>query len=186
MKKQDIAATIKGLSPIMFDRFYDQSKTERAPRDKLYLSENMIVLPSANLWAFFTCQRTGCAKMFEGKPWMDYYRSCQSFLRIQEADILPLFDDKDKPIEFDDFEKKTYVYIANVLVGSGQKKSRMTIARPVVRMPWHLKFNMILFENKLITVKKLEEWLRIGGTLVALGNGRPRFGRFELNEWEVK
>lgn len=185
MKKQEIAVTISGLAPIMFDRFYDQSKTERAPKDKFYLHENSIVLPVNNLIAFLTCQRTGCARVFEGKGWMDYYRACQSFLRIHEADVLQFEDDKGKPVVFDDFEKKTYIYTTNVLVGTGKNISRNTISRPVLRMPWQIKCNLILFENKLITPQKAEEWFRVGGVLIGLGNGRPRFGRFEVVQWDV-
>lgn len=186
MEKREIAVTASGLAPIMFDRFYDQSKTKRAPEEKLYLQDGFIALPVDNVWAFLTCQRTGCARVFEGKAWMDYYRACQSFVRIEEQDILYFLDDNNKPIKFDSFKKHTYIYTTNVLVGTGKNTSRDKISRPVLRMPWQLHFNLILFESEVITVQKLEEWFRAGGLLIGWGNGRPKFGRFEIVKWGVK
>lgn len=185
MEKKETAVTASGLAPIMFDRFYDQSKTERAPKDKLYLRDDFIVLPVDNVWAFLTCQRTGCARVFEGKGWMDYYRACQSFVRIEEQDPLSFLNDNRKPIKFDNFKKQTYVYTTNVLVGTGKNTSRNKTSRPVLRMPWQVDFHLILFDNELITIQKLEEWFRVGGVLIAWGNGRPKFGRFEIVKWNV-
>jgi len=185
MEKKEIAVTASGLAPIMFDRFYDLSQTKRPPEDKVYLHDGFMVLPPDNIWAFLSCQRTGCAKVFEGKGWMDYYRACGSFVRIQEHDILPFLNDNRKAIKFDNFKKLTYIYTTNVRVGHGQNTKRDKISRPVLRLPWQVDFHLILFDNELITIQKLEEWFRVGGLLIAWGNGRPKFGRFEIIKWDV-
>jgi len=186
MQKKDITVKLGGLAPIMFDKFYDQTKIERKAEDKLYLKDGIVVLPTANLWAFLTCQRTGCVRIFPGKGWMDYYRSVQSFVRILEADPLPLLDDKDKPIKFDDFKDKVYVHTANVIVGTGKNISRVTIHRPALRLPWYLSFHLVVFQNDLTPVSLLAQWFVTGGLLIGLGNGRPNFGRFEVVQWDVK
>ena len=188
MKSWSISVQSKGLAPIKFDRFFDQSKTQRAPAEKLYLADGIVVLPIDNIWAFLTCQRTGCARVFEGKSWMDYYRACQSFVRINPLDSspIPFCDEKKKPIKFDNFEKLTYSFATNVLVGTGKNISRNTITRPVLRLPWNISFIISLFENEVITAQKIEEWFRVGGMVIGWGNGRPKFGRFEIVKWDVK
>jgi len=188
MKTNQISVKVKGLAPIMFDKFYSQSKGDaaRPPKDKFYLNNNIISLPVDNIWAFLTCQRTGCIRIFEGKAFMDYYRACQSFIRVTSSDFISLIDDEDKPIEFDDFKSRTYIYTTNVIVGTGKHISRNVISRPVLNLPWSAKFDLLLIENDAINIGKLKGWIESGGILIGLGNGRPRYGRFVVVEWDEK
>jgi len=186
MKTHSIEATAEGLSAIMFDKFFDQSKTKRNPKEKFYTDKaKNIVFPVDNLWGFLTSQRDGCIKVFEGKDWMDYYRACQAFCSIISPDPMPFLDENNKPIKFDDFKKKTYIYTTSRIVGSGTRISRENISRPVLRLPWKIKINFILFQNEQISPETIEKWLRAGGFTIGFGNGRPRFGRFEITKWNV-
>jgi len=49
MEKKEIAVSIQGVSDIMFDRFFDQSGTERPPEDKMYIHDGKVILPVDNL-----------------------------------------------------------------------------------------------------------------------------------------
>lgn len=186
MKEWQIDIKVKGLTDIMFDRFYDQSKTKRPPEAKMYINDGIISFPSMNIRAFLTSQRNGgCVRVFEGKNWADYYRVCQSFVRIEDC-LIPFLDENEQPIKFDDFKEKTFIYTCNVLVGHGQNVSRQTISRPVLKLPWFLEFQIILFENELIKLEKLKEYFQRGGKLIGFGNGRPQVGQFEIIKWDVR
>ena len=131
MKIFEIHSQVEGDAPIMFDKFYDQSKTVREPQDKFYLQDGVIVIPASNVKAFFACQRTGCIRTFEGKQWKNFWSPFQSFVRITSPNPLTFVDQKDKPIKFDAFKERTYPFTTNVMVGTGTKMSRNTITRPV-------------------------------------------------------
>ena len=40
-------------------------------------------------------------------------------------------------------------------------------------------------QGGFVTVERLEDWFRDGGTQVGLGAFRPFYGRFEVTRWDV-
>ena len=190
--KKEIDITLKGISDIMFDRFYDHSKEDRPPEKKLYLDEKGVaVLPNENVYSFLfrETRPTGIIKKVEGKPAKDFIDIGQAHIAINPT-LIPFLDDKDKPIKFKGFNNGSGFYIndwsAPVTVGSGKAIKQEIRLRPVLALPWQLKFNIVLFDNNKVTPDKLESWFEQGGIVTALGSYRPRHGRFQVVEFDVK
>ena len=176
-----------GVAAIMFDRFVDHSKEQRPPEQKLYLSENnVIVLPQMNIEAFlFGENPQGCAKAFEGKRGKEYIRMGMSHVFIDET-VIPFQDDDGNEIIFNGFDNKifwTHEAAPRTKYGSSSIKQESR-KRPVLNLPWNLHFTFRVIKNNLIDDTKLYNWLVRGGMQIALGTYRPRWGRFVVNKFE--
>jgi hypothetical protein len=174
---------LNGLSDIMFDQFFAQEKDTRPPEQKFYLSDNKVVLPAENINSFLFSEKGGCAKTFEGKKGKDFIRMGQSHLIIKPM-LIP-FTRNGKPIVFSKFDDKTF-YVSKFapvvkMSGGGFIKQNMKL-RPVLKLPWELKFQIDIVENTLINENRLYNWFSQGGILIALGTYRPRFGRFSIDK----
>jgi len=190
MQINKIDVHIEGIADIMFDKFFDHSKEQRPPDQKLYLSTgNTTGLPSLNINAFLFNQKgNSCATKFEGKKRNDYISVGQSHVAISPQ-FIPFKNDKGKDIVFTDFNDGLF-YVATIapttkLPGGGIIKQEAK-PRPVLRLPWYLEFQINLVENNLINENKLHNWFESGGILIGLGTYRPTYGRFLVNKWKVK
>jgi len=186
-----IKVGLSGLADIMFDRFIDHSKEIRPPEQKLYLAEgNKLVMPADNINAFLFNENppAGCAKTFEGRKGKEYCRIGQSHVFIDPV-VIPFLDENDNEIIFIDFnDKRFWVHegAPRVKASSGSNTIKQEIKkRPVLRLPWRLRFQIALIKNPLIDEVKLYNWFVAGGMQISLGTYRPRFGRFEVIEWEI-
>lgn len=63
-------------------------------------------------------------------------------------------------------------------------KVRVNVSRPVLDLPWSLKFNISIYENEYFSISKAEDWFNRGGIFVGLCAYRPTFGSFEVVEWK--
>ena len=183
-----IKVRLDGLSDIMFHRFIDHSKESRPPEQSLYLAgTNKVVLPAENIWSFLFGENPGgCAKTFEGKASKKYLRVGQGHVAI-DPPLIPFLDGKGKAITFQKFDNKRFrIHEASPRVKSGSLSIKQEmIKRPVLHLPWSLAFTISLVKNELIDDTKLFNWFQAGGIEIALGNYRPRFGRFTVGLWET-
>jgi len=187
METQKISVKLSGLSDIMFDPFIDHSKEERPPEQKLYLyGENKLVLPAENIIAFLWGESPqGCARKFEGKAGKNYTSIGLGHVNVDPV-IIP-FTDNGKEIKFTGFDNgKLWIHEGSPRTKQGTlsiKQPRKK--RPVLTLPWELSFTISYIKNNLIDDNKLYNWFVAGGLQIALGTYRPRFGRFEVSEWEA-
>jgi hypothetical protein len=187
----EIDIEIEGLSDILFDKFFDHSKNERPPEKKFYTDPDgdgkTVCLPSENLWSFLFAElNQGCARRFEGKKSKEYLSYGQSHVAIK-PDFIP-FTENGKQVQFDKFGKKFRIFQQSAptkLSGGGMIKQEAK-KRALVKLPWELKFNIVVFKNDRVTSEKLLEWFNKGGILIGLGTYRPRFGRFMVKKWDIK
>jgi len=187
----DIQVTLEGISGILFDRFVDYSTDKRPADQKLYLiNDNQVILPAENILSGFLCgvDPKGCPKVFEGKKGADYIRMIMSHAVIT-PDAIPFLDGAMKPVKFTGFGNKSQFQI--VTASARTKKGSLSIKqeaqdRPLLTMPWHLKFGVKLFNNTLVDENKLRNYFERGGIEIALGTWRPRYGRFMVKEWTVE
>ena len=188
MEMQKIQVVVNGLADIMFDRFMDHSKEKRPPEQKLYLTEgNVLVLPAENIYAFlFSENPAGCAKWFEGKKGKSYISIGQGHVLIDPF-FIPFTDGK-KPIVFKDFTSdKFWIHQGAPRTKQGSLSIKQEIKpRPVLKLPWQLAFDITLIKNALIDDTKLYNWFVTGGLQIGFGTYRPRFGRFDIAQWEIK
>jgi len=182
---QEIGVRLVGLADIIFDRFIDHSKVRRPPEQKLYLAaNNLLVLPQDNLTAFlFGDDPPGCARTFEGKAGKSYLRMGLSHVFIKEA-LVPFLDADGQEIQFSEFETPFWIHRGSPRVKQGSRSIKQEMKeRPVLKEPWGLVFTIQLIKNTLINENKLCNWFMAGGLQIGLGTYRPRFGRFEVLEW---
>lgn len=180
-----IAVTLRGITPIMFDRFLSMDGAEIRPEDKMYLAEDKktIILPSINLSSFLSADLTESAtKRVMGKKWKGIARAALSYVTINPFDI-PFTNGKEL-LTLDNSGWYVRHDVARV------KKSGGLIvpspkARPVIPTPWELSFELQVFENKDINEVILQRIFEEGGISVGLGTFRGRFGKFEVARWEI-
>lgn len=187
----EIDVGLKGLVDIMFDKFIDHSKEIRPAEQKLYLKrgeagENLVVLPSENVRSFLLGEDpAGCAKMFEGVKGKGYISMGTAMITISPTEIP--FTDGDRNICFTTIPDDRFrIEMSGGRTKQGARSIKQEAKpRPVMRMPWCVRFKITLWENQMINETKLENWFVMGGLRIGLGTWRPRFGRFEVVEWKV-
>lgn len=92
---------------------------------------------------------------------------------LVREDKVPLtFDGPKEPAKL--FDNKRFVDIRSVKVGT----SKVTRCRPIFR-DWEMTFTL-LFDESSLQADDLTRVVRDTGTMIGLGDYRPRFGRFEL------
>jgi hypothetical protein len=188
-----INVTLEGLSDIMFDRFYDHSGEDRPPEKKMYYdSAGNIVLPATNIYSFlFRDEKPrGVVRFVEKNKAGEYMAIGQGHIVVNPS-LIPFLDEKNKSIPFKKFDDggKFFIndYEGGVTKMSGGKVIKQEPRkRPVMRLPWFLKFEVTVIDNNRVTPEKLESWFETGGLVTALGTHRPTYGRFMVKEWEVK
>lgn len=193
MKVFKIDVLLKGISDIMFDRFYDHSKEDRPPEKKLHLNEKSeLMFPSEGVHSFLfrDMPPVGVIRFVEKKSAKDYIAIGQSSVFIGPTRI-PFLDEKEKPVKFSGFGDGSQFYINDWSAGltkiSGGKVVKQEIRkRPVLRAPWALKFNIEIFPNDKVSPEKLKTYFEVGGLAIAIGTYRPRYGRFLVQEWNNK
>lgn len=191
--KQEITVVLESLSDVMFDRFYDHSKEDRPPEQKLYLdTDSTLFLPSENIYSFLVRDMppTGVIRRVEKRGAKEYIDLVNSALSIHETRI-PFIGADEQPIKFAGFTGDERFYINDWSAGitkmsGGKAVKQEPRKRPVLRHPWLLKFEMTIWQNEKVSSDKLLSWFEHGGQVVALGSYRPRHGRFIVSQWEVK
>lgn len=185
---EKLSVVCTGITPLMFDR-YQGIDGEVAPEDKLYLSRDgkgHVVIPSKNLESFLGSddQRKSCAGLFMGKKRGPYVQACGYAITVEPWEI-PITRNG-KPIVFKGWDAKSdppssksagihVDYDKGVVPGKGVP---VELKRPLIELPWKITFDVTLWKNDLIDRKRLTDWLTNGGIQVAIGNHRPKFGRF--------
>jgi len=192
METSKINVELEGLSGIMFDRFVGQDSS-LSPEQRFYLAEgNKVVLPAENLQAFFFGENPkGCAKFFEGRKGDSYIAIGQSHIYIEPL-LIPFLDEKGKEIQFREFDnKKFYLFESSPRTKKGNLSVKQPPKkRPVLNIPWHLRFTVTLIKDLVgidikVDEQKIYNWLERGGILIGLGTYRPRFGRFRVKNFDV-
>lgn len=187
---QQFQVQLNSLAPIMFDQFYDHSKAERPPEEKLYLNDKQeICLPDENIRSFLVAQRPkGAIRLFESKAAEGYIRIAETHISIKSTSGLIPFTRNGKPLVFDGFESGSILRVdvsSPVTHGSGGAIIKQPPKkRPVLDDPWSLTFVISLVKNAMIDRLKIENYFIIGGVEVGLGTWRPRYGRFWVEEWK--
>ena len=94
-----------------------------------------------------------------------------------------LVNDDYVPIKYDGpsdpdklFKDKSYVDMRSVKVGT----AKVMRCRPIFR-EWQCTFN-VMYEETAIQRSELDLCLKSAGSMVGIGDYRPRFGRFEVTE----
>ena len=181
--------TLRGISPIMFDRYPGDNSTALEIDQKMYFADDgeSLVLPSANIMSFLSATNTPSApkRLIDARKYKATAAAALSYVIIRPL-LIPLTRDGEQ-IRFHGFEDdrddrggiEVHRCVARLDKGIPNPK-----VRPVVRMPWELSFQLSLYANDDISEKMLLMLFTRGGIAVGLGTYRGVYGKFEVAEWE--
>jgi hypothetical protein len=183
---------LRGLTPIMFDRYPGDNDTKLEVWQKLNFmpGTRIIALPVASIMSFLSAQNTDSApkKLLEPKRYKKFCQACASFVQIEEPTTLAVpFLRADAPLEFGKLDGETDA-VSGVFVHHDVARLEKGVpnpkVRPVVPLPWEVEFKLTLYPNRDIQEVQLMNVFTQGGIAVGLGTNRPRFGKFEVVLWE--
>jgi hypothetical protein len=178
---------LEGVTPIMFDRYAGDNKTQLEPGEKMYFvpGTRTLCLPTMNVMSFLSAQNTdSVAKLIGGRGYKNIAQALLGFVQITPL-YIPITRNGEN-IEFngfvDDKDEKAGIYVdrrvARLAKGIPNPK-----VRPVVDLPWELSFTINLFKNDQIDEKLLKTAFMRGGMAIGLGTYRGLYGKFLVSEW---
>lgn len=184
---------LRGITPIMFDRYAGDNQTRLEWTQKIYLRNGTqnLSLPTLNLVSFFTAHNTNSApkRLRDKRIYKGICNAILSFVNITAADgnaenIEFLRDGK--PIEVGTFGDRNdpksglYLHRAVARLDKGIPNPK---ERPVLPLPWALEFDLTIYPNKEIKEQEIKNLLAEGGMAIGLGTFRGVFGKFVIDEW---
>jgi len=181
---------LQGLTEIMFDRYPGDNDTKLEPWQKLYLGGDQgrtICLPSGNIMSFLSAQNTDSApkRLLDPRKYKAFAAACGSFVVITPT-MIP-FLREGVPITFgklvNEHDVESGVYIKRD-VARLEKGIPNPKVRPVLPLPWELRFTLKMFPNKQIQEQQLMNVFQDGLIVVGLGTFRGQYGKAEVVLWE--
>jgi hypothetical protein len=174
-------ATCEGVTPIMFDRYPGDNKTELDPKDKMYFKRGSkeLVLPAVNVMSFLSAKNTESSvkRFYDSREYKKVAGAILSNVSILPYEI-PLMRDG-KQIKFAGFDKNgIYLHVAVARLEKGVPNPK---ERPVIDLPWSLEFEVVIWENKEITEDAIRMLFERGGQAIGFGTWRGQFGKFDFN-----
>ena len=175
--------TLKGIRPIMFDRYAGDNKTMLNPEDKLYLDKDRgLVMPSENLQSFLCAENTNsAAKMFyDSRVYKKVCLALRGFVTVDELTI-PIIRDGEQ-IKMEGFGKNgisLHKSVARLAKGIPNPKER-----PLVDTPWEIKFTMTIWPNDEVAEQEVRMLFDRGGMAIGLGTYRGVYGKFVISDWK--
>jgi len=173
--------TLRGLTPIMFDRYSGNNKEQLAVMEKLYINGKNLVLPSTNILSFLSAQNTESApQRVIGRGYKEVCKAALSFVTIEPLDIP--FTRNGKALTIDNADIKIHQSVAKIM------KGKLSIPnpkeRPMIELPWELSFVLTLLETPELNEVLLKKLFEKGGIAIGLGTFRGVFGKFCVESWE--
>lgn len=181
MDSQTIKITLRGIRPLMFDRYAGDNNTKLPTEEKFYMDgERRLIIPAVNIYSLLCAENTkSVCRQFFGKQGKTIALGIAGYTNIAPFDI-PILDNGE-PIVFTGWNKKVRVHqsVARVKGGIPNPKER-----PLIDTPWSLSFEVQYVKNTYCTLENLRQAFAMGGSL-GLGTFRPYFGGYVLEEFEV-
>lgn len=186
--------SIRGVTPLMFDRYAGDNQTKLEWSQKIYLRPGTanLCLPTLNLVSFFTAHNTNSApkRLRDKRIYKGICNAILSFVQITGIDNNAeniLIQRDGKPITVGTFtdrldvESGLFLHRAVARLDKGIPNPK---ERPVLPLPWELNFEMTIYPNKEIKEQEIKNLLAEGGMAIGLGTFRGVFGKFEITRWE--
>lgn len=183
MKNISRQVILRGVTPLMFDRYSGDNKLELLPEQKMYLNEeDELMLPSSNLMSFLCAQNTrSAAKMFyDPRKYKTVATAILGFVTIEPFEI-PIHRDG-YPIKWEGWEKNgisLHKSVARLQGGIPNPKER-----PVIDDPWQIDFTITIYENNEVGEVDVKNLFEKGGVAIGLGTYRGVFGKFVIDKWK--
>lgn len=186
---------LTGLTDIMFDRYPGDNSTKLDWHQKLYFlpGTNIIAMPMLNIVSFLSAHNTNSApkRLRDKRKYKDIANAMLSFCSVVpgghgkgqyiqfERDGLPImagaFGDAEDPTS------GVYLHRAVARLDKGIPNPK---ERPVLPLPWELRFEIHIAANKEIKEQEVFNLFSEGGLAIGLGTFRGVFGKFAVTYWE--
>ncbi len=185
---------LRGVAPIMFDRYAGDNQTRLEWHQKIYLRNgtSSLCLPTLNLVSFFTAHNTNSApkRLRDKRVYKSICNAILSFVSISDPDGDPesiLIKRDGKPIEVGTFNERfdeqsgIFLHRAVARLDKGIPNPK---ERPVLPLPWSLEFDLTMYPNREIKEQEIKNLLTEGGMAIGLGTFRGVFGKFVIDKWD--
>ena len=186
--------SIRGVTPLMFDRYAGDNQTRLEWSQKIYLRPGTqnLCLPTLNLVSFFSAHNTNSApkRLRDKRVYKGICNAILSFVNISGADGSAeniLIHRDGTPITVGTFTDRLdeqsgiYLHRAVARLDKGIPNPK---ERPVLPLPWALDFDLTIYPNREIKEQEIKNLLAEGGMAIGLGTFRGVFGKFEITRWE--
>ena len=193
-KNMRLEIHLVGLAPIMFDRYCGSNDATLRPEEKLYKSPEdgaTLIIPAENIMSFLSAELTNSATklVFESKAYKKISLAMKACVQVEEA--YATFLRNGRPIVFGKFNDKEVDTKSGVyLVRNVAKIKKGTLVvpnpkvRPVLPLPWEIKFSLIVCPHPAITEDILRQVWDRGGIMCGLGTFRPVYGKFAIKNFK--
>ena len=183
LKTVKIDVMLSGVTPILFDRYAGDNKTQLSFLEKVYADESgNLVLPSLNVMSFLSAQNTESAtQRVVGRGYKEVCKAALSYVTVTPFNIA--FERDGKPIVANEDNLERHVTVARIMKGKLAVPNPKE--RPMLRTPWELSFRLELLETPSLRQELLKKIFEQGGHAVGLGTFRGVFGKFRVSRWEA-
>ena len=188
-----VKCTLKGIIPVMFDRFYNIDELEGPIKKraksawkellpyKMYFDKKGVYVPTDNVRMMLIGNklRTGAAKILgssietkKGKEYLDFCKACV-WIVGPDNPIKIYFKPNRK--KYDDYDERSFINASN---------SRGITRRPLITTPWTITFFVDVTDDQY-DESKIRQLFDVAGMRCGLGAYGPTFGRFLITEWTL-
>ena len=185
--------TLKGIRPLMFDRYAGDNNTKLAWHEKIYLKPgtNEVCLPALNINSFYTAHNTNSApkRLRDKRKYKDLCNAIQSFCDMAAVDGGEYINitREGEPIRVGTFGEQldeTSGIFLHRSVARLDKGIPNPKERPCLPLPWEITFQLQILPNSEVKEAELLNLTREGGLAIGLGTYRGQFGKFVVESWE--
>jgi hypothetical protein len=173
---------LRGLTPILFDRYSGNNKESLDVMEKVYKDkEGNLVIPSMNILSFLSAVNTESApKRVIGRGYKEVCKAALSFVTISPFEI-PIVR-AGKKLNANKAGLTVHCAVARVMKGSLAVPNPKE--RPMLDLPWAIEFDLELYETPELNEVLLKKLFEQGGVAIGLGTFRGVFGKFCVDKWE--
>ena len=136
MKLTKIQVSLEGLTPIMFDRYAGDNKTELDVRDKFYFANDgkTLILPAANLMSLLSAQNTMSApkRFMDSRAYKKVAQAISSYVTVEPFEGATFMANGD-PVVFNGFDDDQFYIdqrVARLEKGIPNPKTRPVLKKP--------------------------------------------------------
>ena len=182
VRSKEIGVTLSGVTPILFDKYAGDNKTQLSFMEKVYTENGYLVLPSLNVISFLSAQNTESAtQRVVGRGFKEVCKAALSYVTIEPINIP--FTRNGKPIQANEETLERHIAVARIMKGKLAVPNPKE--RPMLKTPWESSFTIDITETPSLREELLKKIFEQGGHAVGLGTFRGVFGKFRVSKWEV-
>lgn len=184
---------IRGVTPIMFDRYAGDNQTKLEWHQKIYLRNGTsdLCLPTLNMVSFFSAHNTNSApkRLRDKRIYKGICNAILSFVSFagDDGDTESILFRRDgQPIRTGQFTDRSdptsglYLHRSVARLDKGIPNPK---ERPVLPLPWSLVFTMTIYPNREIKEQEIRNLMAEGGMAIGLGTFRGVYGKFDIATW---